>query len=166
MKIELVVDDKVRIPVSYEMLESVVDRFPMTAANAQQLEALGDFPNAGVLTSLAGKEKITEALFSKLLATGQQRVIQALLDNSDAARYFDTETLTGLVAQSDFARSIASSVERFDTNDNFLVALANHPDPYVREGLAGNYSAPKQVVKMLTKDTDPAVARSAANTLA
>lgn len=165
MKVELVIDDNVRIPVSYEMLEAMVDRFPVTEANIEQLEVLADHPCSDVRVSLAGKDKITQTMFSKLLATGDNRILQALIDTSDAQTYFDMETLEGLIKQSSFARSIAQNVEKFSTDDSLVVALASHSDPSVREGLAGNYSAPKKAVKTLVKDADAAVAKSAASTL-
>lgn len=165
MKVELIIDDKARIPVSYEMLESAVDRYPVTEGNIELLEALADYPGVAVRVSLAGKDKMTESLFKKLFASGDFRVIQALLDNGDAMQYFDCSTLSDLIKQSDFACSVARNIEKFNGNDALISALADHADPYVRGTIAENYSAPKKLVKALTKDPDPAVARSAANTL-
>jgi hypothetical protein len=115
---------------------------------------------------LAGKTNLSQAAFRKLFATRDFAVIEALLSNSGNAGYFSKEMLAGLISQSEFAHIVARGLGDFpNADDSIGEALAAHPDPYVRNAFAGNFDAPKRLLRMLSNDEDPAVARSAKQTL-
>lgn len=166
MKIELVINDSMRIPVGYEMLESVLGHIEPGGESLPLLEALAEHPAKEVRVALAQKDNLSQASFRKLFATRDFAVIEALLNNSGNGSYFSKEMLTGLISQSEFARAVASSLDDFPhADDDIAEALAKHLDPYVRNALAGNYSAPKKLLKLLVKDEDPSVAKSAKQTM-
>jgi hypothetical protein len=162
MKIELVINDSLRIPVGYEMLESVLGHFEVDSENGAVLEALAEHPAKDVRVKLAGKQNLSEAAFRKLFATRDFYVIQELLRNGSARPYFSKDVLAGLVSQSEFACLVAGSLEDFQNADDAVVELlARHPDPCVRNALAGHYDTPAKFRKLLSIDADPGVAKSA-----
>lgn len=166
MKVELVINDSVKIPVSYEMLESVLGHFEVNDDTMLQLEALADHPAKEVRVALAGKDNLTESVFAKLFATRDFFVIQSLLSNSSISSYFSKDMLAGLIGQSEFANVVARSIDDFvHADEGIAESLAKHPDPYVRNALAGNYGTSKKLLKLLAKDDDPAVAKSAKQSL-
>lgn len=166
MKIELVIDGGLRIPVDYEMLAMALRGLQIAEDNAVHLEALADHPAKEVRVELAGKTNLSQAAFRKLFATRDFAVIEALLSNSGNAGYFSKEMLAGLISQSEFAHIVARGLGDFpNADDSIGEALAAHPDPYVRNAFAGNFDAPKRLLRMLSNDEDPAVARSAKQTL-
>jgi len=166
MKIELVIDDGLRIPVGYEMLEAALRYWEIGDDNLAQLEALAGHPAKETRVLLAGKDNLTQTAFRKLFATRDFAVIEALLNNAANAGYFSKEMLAGLIAQSEFANIVARSVGDFPHADDVICeALASHSDPYVRNALAGNCDTPSLLLRMLVNDEDPSVAKSAKQAL-
>ncbi|HQE40542.1 MAG TPA: hypothetical protein PLC55_14705 [Zoogloea sp.] len=166
MKVELVVNEGLRMPLSYEMLESLLRHFEVDDRSVTLLEALAEHPAKDVRVALAGKDHLSESAFRILFATRDFYVIQELLGNASARPYFSKDVLAGLISQSEFAYQVAGSLEDFPNADEGIAdSLARHPDPYVRNMLAGNYRAPKRLLRVLSDDADPAVARSAKGTL-
>ena len=166
MKIELVIDGGLRIPVGYEMLAAALGYFEVGDDNAAEFEALAGHPAKDVRVALAGKQNLTQTAFRKLFATRDFAVIEALLNNSGNGGHFSKDMLAGLISQSEFACIVARSLGDFQNADESIgEALAAHPDPYVRKAFAGFYDAPKKLLRMLTKDEDPSVAKSAKQSL-
>lgn len=166
MKIELVIDNEVRIPVGYEMLEAALGYFEVTDGNHAQLETLASHPARDVRVTLARKENLTPLAFRTLFASRDFAVIEALLSTSANGAYFSRDMLAGLISQSEFGRIVANGLDDFPNADEGIQeSLAKHPDPYVRNALAGNSSAPKKLFRLLAQDEDACVAQSAKRSL-
>ena len=166
MKVELVINDSLRIPVGHEMLDSALSYIEVDDANIAFLEALAEHPAKDVRVKLAGKENLTEQAFRKLFGTRDFYVIQELLGNGSAGQYFSRDVLAGLIGQSEFAYLVAGSLEDFPgADDGIAETLARHPDPYVRNALASGYNTPKRLLRLLAGDAEPAVAKAARGSL-
>lgn len=155
--------------------------YPLTHALVQQLlqgphtdpgllAELAGHPSASVRATVAGNTDSPPEVLDALFAAAEHKVLAALLDNESFQRYgsYDTQSLWAVCERdAEHAQVVARRLESFAKADMRVLAgkLAKHPDPEVREALAGNYSAPRTALRSLLEDDDPVVAANARNSL-
>ena len=175
MKAMLVIEgkNKLTIELAYEELISIVSSLPDTSDLTAGYAILATHPSCSIRECVARKDKLDEATVEFLADDKEASVIRALASSEKARECLSIEKLVEMINRDvDTAQSIASSVESYanadaeDPASKVSEALANHPDPQVRNSLAGNSRTSKRILKDLLKDEDSRVRASAQQSLA
>ena len=163
MKIELVVEDSLRIRVGCDLLTSVLMWHRSEGADSAFLELLATHPSVSVKETVAGMDHLSVKTCGTLFACGERPVIRELLGNPSAASFFSKDQLLELARQSDLASVVADNLGTLvNADDDIARMLASHEDPGVRYAVATNAGAPRKWVQTLLDDQDPDVASAAA----
>jgi len=169
MKITLTIDGKpTSIELSYEDIASIISNLPDIPENTEIFELFSSHPSASVRENVAGKDNLNGPTIHQLANDPSGDVLRYLVRSDKAREYLDTEQIIAIIDRDiDAAKNIASCIERYASADTDDIAdrLLEHPDPKVRNELAGNSSAPRKVLRALLKDVDAAVRFSAKRSL-
>jgi len=166
MKIELIVEDSLRVRVGYDLLTSVLSCLRSEGADSAFLELLATHPSVSVKEAVAGMDHLSGKACGTLFACGERPVIRELLGNQSAASFFTKDQLLELVRKSDLACVVADNLGTLvNADDDIARMLASHEDPGVRCAVATNAGTPRKWVNTLLADQDPDVASMAARNL-
>lgn len=170
MKATLVIEGetKIEIELGYEDVYSVASNLPDAEDFAAVYAVLAAHPSISVRECVAGKDKLDDSTVNLLADDADISVIRALVRSDKARECLGADKLIEMIKRDvDTAESIAAYVDRYEnaSADLLAEALFKHPDPRVRNALAGNYSTPKKILKNLLKDQDARVRASAKQSL-
>jgi len=155
--------------LSFESAGVLTSYLEDSESNREVFELLSDHPASEVRSSVAQKDNLTEKCLGILSKDGSINVRRNLSRSSAFKRWANDQVLLEFIrCDPECAVNIASSIEDFLTADQTIIgkALCDHTDPSVRYSLAGNYNAPKKLLKQLSSDQDPKVSGEAKRRLA
>ena len=151
-------------PLSYNAAASIISDARDSADNAELFRLAAEHPATDVRENVAYKENLDDGTVEMLAADSCPSVIRSLVSRSAFKRWVPQSRLIEIIkSDPDAAESVAGSVSEYENVDGNALAkfLAGMPDPQIRCTLAGNYSCPKTIAKMLLSDPDPAVRAAA-----
>ena len=159
---------KISLDLGYENVASIVSGLSESDDNAEILSVLAKHPSVAVREAVAYKDKLNEDTVMLLAADSEVSVLNRVLRSDKARDCLSTELLLAIIIRDvEASETIASGIGDFKSADvdEVSAALLKHPDPRVRNALAGNSSAPKKILKALLKDVDCSVVASAKSSL-
>ena len=150
--------------LSYDAVSSIVSNAGDSKDNFDLFTLAASHPASAVRENVAYKDNIPESVVKQLSADKSISVLRNLVRSKKYKEHASLDELEKLFSlDTEIARSIASDIESFseaDTNKLYTIA-ASHSDPSVVASLAGNYSAPKKILKSLLTHADPYVVSEA-----
>lgn len=150
--------------LSYEAMRNIISNASDNKDNSELFSLAAKHPAAEVREQVAHKDNLLPDAIELLSKDKSVSVLRNIVRTKKFKESASFEELGALLAlDSEIAESIARDVEDYtevDTN-KLAQAIAEHPDPMVVAGLAGNYSTPKKILKSLLKHSDPYVVSEA-----
>ena len=150
--------------ISFEAMSSIVSNLQDLPDYNELFITAGMHPAPQVREAVAWKDKISEEVF-KILASDTSILVLRALSRSEAFKKYADEMLVLKLIHLDgeCAQNIASNIEAIEQveTDEIINLLIKSRDPSVRLSLAGNYSLPKRILKMLVNDKDLSVSQEA-----
>jgi hypothetical protein len=152
-----------------ECVSGVAGRLQDIEDNKDLFGLLAKCASSEVRSDLAYKDNLNEDTVELLAQDASIDVRRILCGQAPFREWASTELLLEYISSDiDCAKTIAGSVGEYNQADVTKIAaeICKHSDPYVRNALAGNWGAPKKIVKQLLSDADSSVRASAKRTLA
>ena len=151
-------------PLSYDAVASIISNAGDSEDNEDLFTLAASHASSAVRENVAYKDHIPDSVV-KLLSTDKSiGVLRNLVRSQKYKEHASLDELEKLITLDiEIAQSIAGDVESYseaDTN-KLSTIVASHPDPSVVASLAGNYSAPKKILKALLNHADPFVVSEA-----
>ena len=160
--------EKFSANLSYEAVSNIISGYPDKPESNDLFALAAQHSAAAVRENVAYKDKLSAEIVDLLSKDTSISVLRNLA-RSEAFRENAPQALLEKLIKTDteVAQTIANNVDSFEQADvNKLSAiLAEHEDPSVVASLAGNYSAPKKILKTLVNHPDPYVASEAKSRL-
>lgn len=161
-------DESFSAALSFEDVMSIVQNCPDDAKHHEFFALAARHPASSVREAVACKDCLAEETVRELCKDSSISVLRNLVRSLGFRKYAPEEEVLRLLGlDSEIAQSVADNLESFQQLDASELAsiLAEHQDPSVVASVAGNYSAPKKIVKGLVGHPDPYVARQAVERL-
>lgn len=150
--------------IPFEAMSSFLSNFQDLPEYNELFLAAAMHPAPSVRDVVAWKDKISEEVFRILASDASILVLRALSRSEAFKKYADEMLVRKLIElDSECAQNIASNIESIELveTDEIINLLIKSRDPSVRLSLAGNYSLPKRILKMLVNDKDLSVSQEA-----
>lgn len=168
LQVQVGKQNSLELPLSFEVLPSLVSRIPDNPENAVYFEAFAHHNSSDVRESIANKDYLNEQTIRLLCRDRSVEVIRNLV-RSLAYRKYATEDDILWAVEKDIhsAITIAQDFEMYEKIDVQTVVekLIHVADPAISLAIAGNMSTPKKITKQLLKHSDPMVQYQAKMTL-
>jgi|LauGreDrversion4_2_1035121.scaffolds.fasta_scaffold12392_7 HEAT repeat protein len=151
-----------------ECVSSLAGRLPDIAENKALFGHLAKSTSSEVRSEIAYKDHLNEETVELLSQDNSVDVRRRICGQKPFREWACTEILLNYIsADIECAKTIAGSISDYgnaDVND-IAIEICEHPDPDVRNALAGSWGAPKKILKKLLSDPDASVRASAQRSL-
>ncbi|MFN3456307.1 MAG: hypothetical protein ACK4Z8_01860 [Novosphingobium sp.] len=151
-----------------EAVSGLIGRLPDTSENKELFGYLAKSASSEIRSDIACRDNLMEETVEYLSKDSSVDVRRRLSGQTPFREWASTELLLEYInADIECAKIIACSVGEYSNADTNKIAaeLCKHPDPDVRNTLAGNWGTPKKFLKQLASDSDASVRSSAKQAL-
>jgi hypothetical protein len=152
------------LPVSAELLGSIIDNLPDHQAYEELYDLAAEHPSAQVRLAVARKDRLGEEAVRRLSEAREFYVLERLLASDQFRAQVSQERLIAILdLHPELARDVAGSYASFlnCAAGALLAYLGGHRDPGVRLALVENYSANAALLRRFSADPDPGVRAAA-----
>jgi hypothetical protein len=154
--------------LSYEAVSNIASNYEDNVDNNDFFEIAAKHPASTVRENIAYKDKISEETLNLLMQDKSLPVLRNLVRTEtfkENASADDIERLINLDVE--LAQNIAGDIDSYQQADAGRICslILSMEDPSILSSLAGNYSAPKKILKELLNHADPYVAALAKRSL-
>ena len=152
------------LPVSAELLGSIIDTLPDHQASEELYDLAAEHPSAPVRLAVARKDRLGEEAVRRLSEAREFYVLERLLASDQFRAQVSQERLIAILdLHPELARDVAGSYASFlnCAAGALLAYLGGHRDPGVRLALVENYSANAALLRRFSADPDPGVRAAA-----
>lgn len=150
--------------LSYETMSSIVSNYEDDARSNDFFSLAAKHPASTVRENVACKDKISEEIVTELINDTSISVLRNLVRSDAFKEHASHDVVEKLVKfDHEIAQNVAGDIESYQQVNatKLLAVLVALPDPSISYSLAGNYNAPKKVLKELLNHSDPYVASEA-----
>ncbi len=150
--------------LSYENVAIIVSNYEDNAKNNDFFALAAKHPATSVRENVAYKDKISEEIVNHLINDSSISVLRNLIRSEAFKEHASHEVVEKLVNfDIEIAQNVAGDFEAYQqaNSTKLCTVLMALSDPSIAYSLAGNYNAPKKLLKELLNHNDPYVASEA-----
>lgn len=151
-------------PLSYEAVSNIVSNYEDEEGSNEFFTLAAKHPASSVRENVAYKDKISPEIMSILIKDSSIAVLRNIVRTESFKENAGPEDIERLIKLDvEIAQAIAGDIDSYQQADasklcSLILAL---DDPSILAALAGNYNAPKKILKELVNHPDPHVANEA-----
>jgi hypothetical protein len=150
--------------LSYDSVASIVSNYEDNSRNNDFFALAAKHPASTVRENVAYKDKISEEIVNHLINDTSISVLRNLIRSEAFKEHASHDVVEKLVKfDIEIAQNVAGDFEAYQqaNSTKLCAALMALSDPSISYSLAGNYNAPKKLLKELQNHKDPYVASEA-----
>jgi hypothetical protein len=154
--------------LSYEAISNIASSYNDSKDSNNFFTLAARHPASSVRENIAYKDKISKETLSLLMADKSMPVLRNLVRTETFRKNASEEDIERLIhLDVEIAQNIAGDIDSYEQADaaKLCAMFLSMEDPSILASLAGNYNAPKKVLKELASNSDPYVALQAKNQL-
>jgi hypothetical protein len=151
-------------PLSYETISNIASSYDDSKDSSKFFALAARHPASSVRENIAYKDNITKETLSLLKIDKSLAVLRNLVRTEAFKKNASEEDIERLIhLDVEIAQNIAGDIDSYEQADavKLCAIFLSMEDPSILASLAGNYSAPKKVLKELANNPDPYVALQA-----
>jgi len=155
-------------PLSYETISNIASSYDDSKDSNKFFALAARHPASTVRENIAYKDNISKEILSLLTADKSLPVLRNLVRTEAFKKNASEEDIERLIhLDVEIAQNIAGDIDSYEQADaaKLCTMFLSMEDPSILASLAGNYNAPKKVLKELASNSDPYVALQAKNQL-
>ncbi len=154
--------------ISYESLSTLIGSMPDESELSKFYELVATHPSSSVRENIAYKDNLNLETIQMLAEDKSINVLRNLV-RSQSFRENATEEMLERMMKIDpeLAQSIAGYIDSYEmcNTSKIIDLLLEISDPCIAGALANNYNSPKNILKKLSKHSDPYIANQAKKNL-